>query len=158
MNPLRHQPLSVRLLTGAAGMLTAAAAFAAPAEASPVDDAFITALTNAGVNVGDPIDAEALGQSVCPMLVQPGGNFAAAATRIRGSNGMSPEMASMFTTIAIQMYCPSVMADVAKGIKSFKKGMAEDDEEPAKKSDGAATIEHQPSASEKTETQSTKAG
>ena len=50
------------------------------------------------------------------------------------------------------------MADVAKGIKSFKKGMAEDDDEPAKKSDGTATIEHQASASEKAETQSTKAG
>lgn len=89
--------------------------FAAPAEASPVDDAFITALSNAGVNYGDAMNAESLGQSVCPMLAQPGGNFAAAATRVRGVNGMSPEMASMFTTIAIQMYCPSVMADVAAG-------------------------------------------
>ena len=52
----------------------------------------------------------------------------------------------------------SVMTDVAKGIKSFKKGMAEDDDEPATKSDGTATIEHQASASEKAETQSTKAG
>ncbi|OBI74244.1 DUF732 domain-containing protein [Mycobacterium asiaticum] len=115
MKPWRYQPLTIRLLAGTAGLLTAAAAFAGPADASPVDDAFITALSNAGVNYGDPINAEALGQSVCPMLVQPGGNFAAAASRIRGSNGMSPEMASMFTTIAIQMYCPSVMADVASG-------------------------------------------
>lgn len=115
MMPWRHQPLTVRLLAGTAGLLTAAAAFAAPAEASPVDDAFISALSNAGVNIGDPMDTEALGQSVCPMLAQPGGNFAAAATRVRGSNGMSPEMASMFTTIAIQMYCPSAMADIASG-------------------------------------------
>ena len=111
----RYQPLTVRLLAGTAGLLTAAAALAAPAEASPVDDAFIGALSNAGVNYGDPMNAQSLGQSVCPMLAQPGGNFAAAASRIRGSNGMSPEMASMFTTIAIQMYCPSVMADVASG-------------------------------------------
>lgn len=115
MQPWRHQPLSVRLLAGTACLLTAGAAFAAPAEASPVDDAFITALSNAGVNYGDAMNAESLGQSVCPMLAQPGGNFAAAATRVRGVNGMSPEMASMFTTIAIQMYCPSVMADVAAG-------------------------------------------
>jgi hypothetical protein len=112
----RYQPLTVRLLAGTAGLLTAAAALAAPAEASPVDDAFIGALGNAGVNYGDPMNAESLGHSVCPMLAQPGGNFAATATRIRGSSGMmSPEMASMFTTIAIQMYCPSVMADVASG-------------------------------------------
>lgn len=115
MKSWRHQPLTVRLLGGAAVALTAAATLASPAEASPVDDAFISALSNAGINYGDAINAESLGQSVCPMLAQPGGNFAAAATRIRGSNGMSPEMASMFTTIAIQMYCPSVMADVASG-------------------------------------------
>lgn len=116
MKAWQHQPLTVRLLAGAAGVLTAAAAFAAPAEASPVDEAFLMALSNAGVNYGDPLNAESLGQSVCPMLAQPGGNFAAAATRVRGSSGMmSPEMASMFTTIAIQMYCPSVMADVASG-------------------------------------------
>ncbi|MHA7651588.1 DUF732 domain-containing protein [Mycobacterium sp. ML4] len=116
MQPWRHQPLSVRLLAGSAALLTAGAAFAAPAEASPVDDAFITALSSAGINYGDPVNAEALGQSVCPMLAQPGGNFAAAATRVRGSSGMmSPEMAGMFTTIAIQMYCPSVLADVASG-------------------------------------------
>ena len=28
---------------------------------------------------------------------------------------MSPQMAHMFTTIAIQMYCPSLMAGVAGG-------------------------------------------
>jgi len=28
---------------------------------------------------------------------------------------MSPEMARMFTTIAIQMYCPSMMANLASG-------------------------------------------
>jgi hypothetical protein len=114
MKAWRHQPLTVRLLAASAGLLTAGAAFAAPAEASPIDDAFIGALSNAGINYGDPANAAALGQAVCPMLAQPGGNFAAAATRIRG-NGMSPEMASMFTTIAIQMYCPTMMSQVASG-------------------------------------------
>ncbi len=52
----------------------------------------------------------------------------------------------------------SVMADVAKGIKSFKKGMADDDDEPVKTNDGSTTIEHQASASKKAEAQSTKAG
>ncbi|GGB54263.1 Sec-independent protein translocase protein TatA [Roseibium aquae] len=36
-----------------------------------------------------------------------------------------------------------LMGDVAKGIKSFKKGMAEDDDKPA--SEPAKTIDHQPS-------------
>ena len=34
-----------------------------------------------------------------------------------------------------------LMGDVAKGIKSFKKGMAEDDE-PAQKSEPVKTIDH----------------
>lgn len=110
----RYQPLTIRLFVAAAAILTAASAFAAPAEASPIDDSFIGALNNAGVNYGEPGNAVAMGQSVCPMLAQPGGNFAAAAARVKG-NGISPEMADMFTTIAIQMYCPSMMADIASG-------------------------------------------
>lgn len=117
MRSWRHQPMTVRLLAGAAGLATAAAgAFAAPAEASPVDDAFISALGNAGIAYGDPLNAEALGQSVCPILSQPGGSFnKAASTVVAKQAGMSPEMAGTFTSIAISIYCPSVMADVAAG-------------------------------------------
>lgn len=52
-----------------------------------------------------------------------------------------------------------VMGDVAKGIKSFKKGMA-DEEEAAKStsSDAPKTIDHASTVSEKSETQSTKVG
>ncbi len=51
----------------------------------------------------------------------------------------------------------SVMADVAKGIKSFKKGMADDEDETPTKTSGS--IDHQPATTaEKSETQSTKAG
>ncbi|BBX57672.1 hypothetical protein MSHO_30170 [Mycobacterium shottsii] len=53
MRASRYQPLTVRLLAGAAGLLTASAALAAPAEADSVDDAFINALNAAGVNYGD---------------------------------------------------------------------------------------------------------
>jgi hypothetical protein len=110
----RYQPLTVRLFAAAAGILTAAAAFAAPAEASPIDDSFIGALNHAGVNYGEPSNAVAMGQSVCPMLAAPGGNFAAAAARVKG-NGMSPQMADMFTRIAISMYCPTMVGEVANG-------------------------------------------
>jgi Protein of unknown function (DUF732) len=110
----RYQPLTVRLLAASAGLLTAAAAFAAPADAGPMDDAFIGALRNGGVNFGDQGNAVSLGQSVCPMLSRPGGNFAAAAARVRGG-GISPGMAEMFTTIAIQMYCPTMMGNIASG-------------------------------------------
>jgi Protein of unknown function (DUF732) len=110
----RHQPLTIRLLAAAAGLLTAAAAFTAPAEANQVDDDFIAALNKAGVHYGEPANALALGQSICPMLAKPGGTFGAAVAQVKGG-GISPEMADMFTQIAIEMYCPSAMADVASG-------------------------------------------
>lgn len=113
--PFRHQPLTIRLLAGAAGLLTVAAAFAAPADADPTaDDNFIDALNHAGIDFGEPGNAMSVGQSLCPMLAQPGGNFAAAAASVT-HQGMSPQMAQMFTTIAIQMYCPQEMANIASG-------------------------------------------
>ncbi|OBH45166.1 hypothetical protein A5690_01825 [Mycobacterium intracellulare] len=110
----RHQPLTIRLLAAAAGLLTVASAFAAPAEAEGNGDDFIDALNHAGIDFGEPGNAMAVGESICPMLSQPGGSFAAAASSISG-RGMSPQMASMFTTIAIQTYCPQEMANIASG-------------------------------------------
>ena len=110
----RYQPLTIRLLAAAAGLLTAAAAFAAPAEADPNDDNFIDALNHAGVEFGQPGNAMAVGESLCPMIAQPGGNLAAAVQRVRAS-GLSPGMAQMFTTIAIQTYCPMEMSNIANG-------------------------------------------
>jgi hypothetical protein len=111
----RHQPLTIRLLAAAAGLLTAAAAFAAPAQADPLtDDHFIDALNHAGVEFGEPGNAMAVGQSICPMLAKPGGNFAAAAASVT-HQGLSPQMAKLFTTIAIQSYCPEEMANIASG-------------------------------------------
>ncbi|HYB81122.1 MAG TPA: DUF732 domain-containing protein [Mycobacterium sp.] len=110
----RHQPLSIRLLTVAAGLVTAVAALAAPAEADPADDNFIDALNHAGVDFGEPGNAMAVGQAICPMLAQPGGNVAAVASSLSGK-GLSPAMASMFTSIAIQTYCPQEIANIASG-------------------------------------------
>lgn len=111
---LRHQPLTIRLLAAVAGLLTVASAFAAPAGADNSDDNFIDALNHAGIDFGEPGNAMSVGQSICPMLSQPGGNFAAAASSVSG-RGMSPMMARMFTTIAIQTYCPEEMANIANG-------------------------------------------
>ncbi|OMC46419.1 hypothetical protein A5745_13130 [Mycobacterium sp. IS-2888] len=111
----RRQPLTIRLLAATAALLTMAAAFSAPAEADPgTDDAFIDALNHAGVDFGQPGNAMAVGESICPMLAQPGGSMAAAVQRVRGA-GLSPGMAQMFTTIAIQTYCPTEMANIANG-------------------------------------------
>jgi hypothetical protein len=111
---LRNQPFTIRLLAAAAGLLTVASAFAAPAGAEGNGDDFIDALNHAGIDFGEPGNAMSVGESICPMLSQPGGNFAAAASSVAG-RGMSPTMARMFTTIAIQTYCPQEMANIANG-------------------------------------------
>ncbi len=111
---LNNQPLAVRLLLGAGCLITAAAMFSAPVEADPHDDDFIDALSHAGIEYGEPGNAMAVGQSICPMLAQPGGSFAAAASGI-SHRGMSPQMAQLFTTIAIQTYCPEEMANILGG-------------------------------------------
>ena len=111
---IRHQPLTERLMTGAAGLLAVGGMFAAPAGADSTDDNFIDALNHAGVNFGEPGNAMAVGQSICPMLAKPGGSVAAAVANV-AHKGLSPQMARMFTAIAIQTYCPQEVASLASG-------------------------------------------
>ncbi|HYO00361.1 MAG TPA: DUF732 domain-containing protein [Mycobacterium sp.] len=97
------------------GIVVAASAAPAPAHADAMSDSFLSALTNSGVSVADPNMAVTMAQSICPLLVKPGGNFAAVASQMGGTNGVSPGMANLFTSIAISMYCPSMMASLANG-------------------------------------------
>ena len=88
---------------------------AAPAHADPTTDtSFLNALTNAGIGFNDPASAEQLGQSICPMLVEPGKNLASVYSTV-SHNGVNPDMAAFFTGIAIQMYCPSMMSSIGSG-------------------------------------------
>ncbi|MEB3033988.1 DUF732 domain-containing protein [[Mycobacterium] nativiensis] len=92
---------------------------AAPAHASPVDTSFLSDLAGAGLPVGDPGATAALGQSVCPMLTEPAGTAASVAAPVAGGLGagpaMSPEMAKLFTEIAVQVYCPQMLSQLASG-------------------------------------------
>jgi hypothetical protein len=97
-------------------MTAAAATSAAPAHADPTSDSFLAALNGAGVGYNDPASTVALGQSVCPMLVEPGKSFASVASSVGAApNGISPDMAAFFTGIAISMYCPSMMSGIGNG-------------------------------------------
>lgn len=96
------------------GAVAAAATLAAPAQADQSTD-FLGALNSAGVNNLDPNIASSLGQTVCPMLSKPGGSFAKTASQIRGDTGLTPDLAGMFTSIAISMYCPQMMTQFANG-------------------------------------------
>jgi hypothetical protein len=102
------------MAAAAAGVLAATMTSIAPASADEGNDAFLHALSGAGIGFGDPNSTAALGQSICPILAQPGGNFAQAASTVTGS-GISPGMAGLFTTIAIQMYCPTMVNQMANG-------------------------------------------
>jgi hypothetical protein len=117
-----HSGTSRAGLAVCAGLISAAVTWAAPAQAGPVDDSFLSALDGAGINVGSPEDTVALGQSVCPMLAQSGSTLASAASEvtnatssITGKGGMSPAMAELFTGIAVSLYCPQVMSSLANG-------------------------------------------
>jgi hypothetical protein len=96
------------------GVIAAAAAGVAPAHADTGNDAFLNALNNAGVGYSDSNATAALGQAICPILAKPGGNFAQATSTVTGS-GISPGMAGLFTTLAIQMYCPTMISQMAGG-------------------------------------------
>lgn len=98
--------------------LIATTGLAAPAQASPVDTSFLSDLTGAGIPVGDPTATAALGQSVCPMLTEPAGTAASVAAPVAGLGGgpsMSPQMAQLFTEIAVQIYCPQMLSQLASG-------------------------------------------
>jgi hypothetical protein len=103
--------------------LTLAVPFAAPAQADPTGDAFIDALSNAGVGVGNPGDAVALGESVCPMLSQPGQTAADAAAQVADTAGMSLGPATMFTGLAISMFCPGAVASIGNGQSPIPLGL-----------------------------------
>ena len=96
--------------------VAAAVTVAAPAHADPLTDNnnFLGALTNAGIGYDDPGSTEQLGQSICPMLVEPGKNMASIYSTV-SNNGISPAMASFFTGIAISMYCPQMMSSIGNG-------------------------------------------
>ena len=98
-----------------AGLLTAAGVAASPAQAEPVDDAFLSALTDAGVTAMDPGSATALGQQVCPMLAAPGQTAADVASKVADVGGMSLGPATMFTGVAISMFCPVMMSSIGSG-------------------------------------------
>ena len=102
-------------VAASAGLIAGSALVAAPAQAEPTDDAFLAALTEAGVGAVDPGNAVALGQQVCPMLADPGQTAADVAAKVADAGGMSLGPATMFTGIAISMFCPAAVSSIANG-------------------------------------------
>ena len=104
---------TTNLVALSTGLAAAAVLAAAPAQADTNAD-FLRLLSSAGIGYVNAADTTALGKSVCNMLVEPGKSFASTVSEVQ-NNGVSPQMASFFAGIAIQAYCPSLLASVADG-------------------------------------------
>ena len=105
----------ISVLALSTGVIAAAAFGAAPAQADPGDDAFMSALTSAGLADIDPATATSVGQSVCPMLSDPGQQLADVAADVSDALGKPLGPATMFTGLAISIFCPSAVASLANG-------------------------------------------
>ncbi|MCV7428498.1 DUF732 domain-containing protein [Mycobacterium montefiorense] len=97
-------------VTLTAALVATAATMAAPIRADIAGNAFLSALTNAGIAVTQPATTLAQGQSVCPMLVQPGRSFDSVVSQMAAGNGMTEKNAGIFTILAIGTFCPSMIA------------------------------------------------
>ena len=99
-----------------AGITATASLLAAPAQADPTTDAFLDAVTGAGLGgTTDPSTLIAAGQSVCPMLAEPGQNAADAASTVADATGMSLGGSTLFTGLAISFLCPRVVDSIGGG-------------------------------------------
>lgn len=107
-----------------AGIAATASLLAAPAQADPGTDAFLNAVTSAGLGgTTDPTNLVAVGQSVCPMLAEPGQSAADVAAKVADTTGMSLGGANMFTGLAISFLCPRVLESVAGGQSPIPLGL-----------------------------------
>ena len=124
MLQMRRLTRPIRLITVFAGLTAAASLLAAPAQADTGTDAFLNAVSGAGLGgTTDPSDLVAVGQSVCPMLSDPGQNAADAAAKVADTTGMSLGGANMFTGLAISFLCPQVFESVAGGQSPIPLGL-----------------------------------
>ena len=113
---MRRLSRPVRLITVFAGITATASLLAAPAQADPTTDAFLNAVTGAGLGgTTDPSTLIAAGQSVCPMLAEPGQNAADAASTVADATGMSLGGSTLFTGLAISFLCPRVVDSIGGG-------------------------------------------
>ena len=92
----------------------AATALAVPAHADPSTE-FLSNLAGAGLGDIDPATATNVGQQVCPMLAEPGQQLADVASGVSDALGRPLGPATMFTGIAITLFCPGAVAQLANG-------------------------------------------
>jgi hypothetical protein len=116
-NYLYAMALVFRPLVVTLAIAAAAALWPAPAHADVASDAGSSALNGVGIGNNGPVSTAiaGVGQSICPMLVQPGSKLASMATQMSGHNGLAPTIAGWVATMVIQSQCPGWMTSLANG-------------------------------------------
>ena len=118
--PKASDTKTMKLMHTAVAALVASAAVAtmsaAPAQADPATDIFLSTLQNYRLGDIDPATAMRVGQSVCPMLAEPGQNAANVAADVANDLGRGLGPATMFTGLAIQIFCPRAVTALTDGV------------------------------------------
>ena len=104
-----------------AGVCVAALASIPAAHADSVGNAMAPVLNGVGIGNNRPVSGAIaqMGQSICPMLVKPGGSLASNAAQISGHGGLAPPVAGFLASMAIQAECPGFTTSVANGNMPF---------------------------------------
>ena len=119
----RTSVATVASLALSVGIVGAATTLAAPAQADPGADDFLSSLTSAGLGDIDPATAASVGQQVCPMLAEPGQQLADVAANVSNAIGKPLGPATTFTGLAITLFCPGAVASLANGQMPIPLGM-----------------------------------
>jgi hypothetical protein len=103
------------------GIVIAAVTWATPAHADGVGDLISPVLNTVGIGNNGPVSSviAQIGQSICPMLVQPGSSFASSATQMSGNGGLASPIAGFLAGQAIQSQCPAFMTAISNGTMPF---------------------------------------
>ncbi|MCH9732528.1 MAG: DUF732 domain-containing protein [Actinomycetia bacterium] len=110
---MKSRPLAA--LAAPAAALIAAMSLAAPAHAEPGSLDYLSAQADSGLVRIDPGTVAAIAQTVCPLMAERGQTTADAAAKVADATGMSLGPATMFTGLAISMYCPRVVSSLGDG-------------------------------------------
>jgi hypothetical protein len=112
----RTHRVAAAALVVSAGMSGAALSLgAAPAQADTATDVFLSTLADPGLAGIDQATAVRVGQQVCPMLAEPGQNLANVASDVSDAIGRPLGPATIFTGLAIQIFCPGAVSALAAG-------------------------------------------
>ncbi|CAN3130218.1 DUF732 domain-containing protein [Mycobacterium sp. smrl_JER01] len=99
-----------------ASAAVAATVSAPAAHADTATDVFLSSLQHYRLGDIDPATAMRVGESVCPMLAEPGQNAANVAADVADALGRPLGPATMFTGLAISIFCPRAVNALTDGV------------------------------------------